>query len=114
MYNLSNINITERNREIATIKVLGFYSLETYSYVFRENIVITVISAVFGLPAGIFLHRFVMEQIKIEAVSFNIQILPMSYLYALIVTFGLTILVNLILIRKIDRIHMAESLKSVE
>ena len=114
MYNLSNINITERNREIATIKVLGFYPLETYSYVFRENIVITIISAVFGLPAGIFLHRFVMEQIKIEAVSFNIQILPMSYLYALIVTFGLTILVNVILIRKIDRIHMAESLKSVE
>lgn len=114
MYNLSNINITERNREIATIKVLGFYPLETHSYVFRENVVITIISAIFGLPAGVFLHRFVMEQIKIEAVSFNIQILPKSYLYALLVTFGLTILVNVILIRKIDRIHMAESLKSVE
>ncbi len=114
MYNLSNINITERSREIATIKVLGFYSLETYSYVFRENIVITMISALFGLPAGVFLHRFVMEQIKIEAVSFNIRIFPMSYLYALLVTFALTILVNVILIPKIDRIHMAESLKSVE
>ncbi len=114
MYNLSNINITERGREIATIKVLGFYPSETYSYVFRENIVITIISMVFGLPAGILLHRFVMDQIKIEAVSFNIRILPVSYLYALAVTIGLTILVNVILIRKIDRINMAESLKSVE
>lgn len=114
MYNLSNINITERNREIATIKVLGFYPSETYSYVFRENIVITVISMLFGLPAGILLHRFVMEQIKIEAVSFNIRILPVSYLYALAVTIGLTIFVNAVLIRKIDRINMAESLKSVE
>ncbi len=114
MYNLSNINITERNREIATIKVLGFFPSETYSYVFRENIVITLLSTAPGLPAGILLHRFVMEQIKIEAVSFNIRIFPMSYLYALAVTFGLTILVNLILISKIDRIPMAESLKSVE
>lgn len=114
MYNLSNINITERGREIATIKVLGFYPSETYSYVFRENIVITIISMVFGLPAGILLHRFVMDQIKIEAVSFNVRILPVSYLYALAVTIGLTILVNVILIRKIDRINMAESLKSVE
>lgn len=114
MYNLSNINITERNREIATIKVLGFYPQETYSYVFRENIVITIISTMIGLPAGILLHRFVMDQIRIEAVSFNIQILPLSYLYALAVTLGLTILVNLILIRKIDRINMAESLKSIE
>lgn len=114
MYNLSNINITERNREIATIKVLGFYPGETYSYVFRENIVITLISTMFGLPAGILLHRFVMDQIKIEAVSFNVQILPVSYLYALVVTMGLTLFVNLILVRKIDRINMAESLKSVE
>lgn len=114
MYNLSNINITERNREIATIKVLGFYPKETYSYVFRENIVITLISTMFGLPAGILLHRFVMDQIKIEAVSFNVRILPVSYLYAFIVTMGLTLFVNLILVRKIDRINMAESLKSVE
>lgn len=114
MYNLSNINITERNREIATIKVLGFYPKETYSYVFRENIVITLISTLFGLPAGILLHRFVMDQIKIEAVSFNVQILPVSYLYAFLVTMGLTLFVNLILVRKIDRINMAESLKSVE
>jgi putative ABC transport system permease protein len=114
MYNLSNINITERNREIATIKVLGFFPFETYSYVFRENIVITLLSTAIGLPAGVLLHRFVMDQIKIEAVSFNIQIFPMSYLYALAVTLGLTALVNLILIRKIDRIHMAESLKSIE
>ncbi|WP_198301339.1 ABC transporter permease [Lachnoclostridium phytofermentans] len=114
MYNLSNINITERNREIATIKVLGFYPKETYSYVFRENIVITLISTMFGLPAGILLHRFVMDQIKIESISFNIQIFPISYLYALIVTIGLTLIVNVILIRKINRINMAESLKSVE
>lgn len=114
MYNLSNINITERNREIATIKVLGFYPFETYRYVFRENIIITMISGVVGLPAGILLHRFVMGQIKIEAVSFHVQILPLSYVYALIVTFGLTLLVNGILTVKIDRVHMAESLKSVE
>ncbi|BCK01731.1 ABC transporter permease [Anaerocolumna chitinilytica] len=114
MYNLSNINITERNREIATIKVLGFYPSETYSYVFRENIAITIISIIVGLPAGILLHRFVMEQIKIEAVAFNIRILPASFFYALLITIALTVLVNFVLLPKIEKVNMTESLKSVE
>lgn len=114
MYNLNNINITERVREIATIKVLGFYPQETHRYVFRENIVLSAMGIVLGLPAGIGLHRFVMQQIKIDMVSFRIHIAPLSYLLTLAVVFGMALLVDLLLQKKINRINMAESLKSVE
>ncbi|MDO4354940.1 MAG: FtsX-like permease family protein [Clostridia bacterium] len=114
LYNLSNINITERAREIATIKVLGFTRRETASYVFRENIVLTLMGALAGLPAGVALHRFVMEQIQLDSVSFQVRILPVSFGYAVGITFLLTLVVNLVLRRKIQKINMAESLKSVE
>lgn len=114
LYNLSNINITERVREIATIKVLGFYPRETHQYVFRENLVLSLVGMLLGVPLGIWLHRFVMEQVHISMVSFRIHIAPISYAYALAIVLGLTLLVNAILNRKIDRIDMAESLKSVE
>jgi len=114
IYNLNNINIMERNREIATLKVLGFYPWETRSYVFRETIILTVIGCIFGLGFGKLLHEFVMDQINIEMVSFKKQIFGLSYLIAVIVTFMITFLVNLMLQKKIEKINMAESLKSIE
>ncbi len=114
LYNLTNINITERIREIATIKVLGFYPKETSAYVFRENLILTAISALVGLPLGKWLHNFVMTQIQVSLMNFDIHVAPMSYLYAFIGTFVFASIVNLFMKRKIDKISMIESLKSVE
>lgn len=114
LYNLSNINITERIREIATIKVLGFYAREVGAYVFRENIVLTGIGALLGVPFGIWLHRFVMSCINIDIVNFKVSIKPISFLLAITVTFVFTITVDLFMRRKLDKINMVESLKSIE
>ena len=114
VYNLNNINITERTREIATLKVLGFYPKETYVYVYRENIVLTGLGIIIGLILGKGLLTFIMNAIQVDFVTFKQQIFPHSYLVAIIVTFLLTILVNLILRNKIDYINMAESLNSGE
>lgn len=114
LYNLNNINITERVREIATLKVLGFYAGETSSYVFRENIILTVIGAALGLPLGKLLHIYVMAQIDIDLVSFNVRIEPLSYLWGVLLTFVFTIAVDLLMSGKLRKISMTESLKSVE
>jgi len=113
-YNLCNINITERQREIATIKVLGFYPKETYSYVFRETIALTAMGVVVGIPLGIWLHGFVLGQVQVDMVSFHSQISLLSYALAVMITFVSIILVEMLLRGKINQIHMAESLKSVE
>ena len=114
LYNLTNINITERVREIATIKVLGFYPKETSAYVFRENFFLTAISAVVGLFLGKLLHAFVMTQIKIDTIFFDIIILPKSYVFAVLLTFGFAVIVNLVMYYKLEKINMTESLKSIE
>lgn len=114
LYNLTNINITERIREIATIKVLGFYSWETASYVFRENFILTGIGAVIGLGLGKLLHMFVMNCINVEAVSFDSRITLTSYILSIVLTFIFAIVVNLFMYFKLNKINMAESLKSVE
>lgn len=114
LYNLTNINITERIREIATIKVLGFYKKETSSYVFRENIVLTGIGGIIGLGLGVLLHRFVMSQVKIDMVSFAVQIKPISYVYSLLFTFLFAMVINSVMSVKLEKINMAESLKSVD
>lgn len=114
LYNLTNINITERIREIATIKVLGFFRSETEAYVLRENLVLTAIGILVGLVLGIVLHRFVISQIIVDMVSFKVQILPISYLWSILLTFGFNLIVNLFMGLKLDRINMAESLKSVD
>lgn len=114
IYNLNNINITERGREIATLKVLGFYQDETGAYVFRETITLTFIGGILGLVMGKLLHMFIMNEIKVEMVSFKQQIFGVSYLISLLATFVVTFLVNWMLRRKIEKINMAESLKSVE
>lgn len=114
IYNLTNINITERIREIATIKVLGFFRSETSAYVLRENLVLTAVGTLFGLGLGILLHKFIMAQIVVDLVSFTTRILPMSYVYSVALTFVFNFAVNIFMEIKLDRINMAESLKSVE
>ena len=114
LYNLTNINITERLREIATIKVLGFYSIETAIYVFRENFILTGIGTFCGLGLGIFLHRFVMSQIDMDVVAFDVKIVMPSYLYSILLTFAFAFIVNIIMYFKLNKINMAESLKSIE
>lgn len=114
LFNLSNINITERVREIATIKVLGFYPRETGSYVFRENLVLTIMGIIVGLPLGIWLHSFVMSHVQIDMIAFKVVILPESYVAGVITVLLFLMIVDLIMRRKIGAIDMAESLKSVE
>ena len=114
LYNLNNINITERVREIATIKVLGFYPKETASYVFRENMVLTAIGCGLGLILGKWFHRFVMGEIQIDMVSFNVQINAVSYLFSVLLTMGFAWIVNCVMTGKLERINMAESLKSID
>lgn len=114
LYNLTNINITERIREIATIKVLGFYAKETADYVFRENLALTAIGAVIGLGLGKWLHAFVMYQVNIDMLSFKTMIRTESYLWSLLLTFCFAMLVNGVMFFKLEKINMAESLKSIE
>ncbi len=114
LYNLTNINITERIREIATIKVLGFYKREADQYVFRENMLLTGIGALVGLVLGKLLHAFVMSQIQIDMIAFDVRIQLVSYGISILMTFLFAWLVNRVMSVKVDRINMAESLKSVD
>ena len=114
IYNLTNINIKERIREIATIKVLGFNASETAAYVFKENIILTVAGAAIGLVLGNLLLAFVMSQVKIDMVWFKAVVLPPSYLWSVLLTFLSSCAVNFIFYFKLDKINMAEALKSVE
>ncbi|MBC8536093.1 FtsX-like permease family protein [Feifania hominis] len=114
LYNLTNINVTERIREIATIKVLGFYDREVSAYVYRENMALTLIGTVAGLFGGVLLHHFVIVTAEIDIVMFGRQIQPMSYLYAAVMTFVFAIVVNLVMHQRLKKVSMVESLKSVE
>ncbi len=114
LYNLTNINITERLREIATIKVLGFYRNETAGYVFRENLILTGLGALAGLVMGKYLHSFVMAQIDIDMITFDVHIAPLSVLYSIVLTFVFAVFVCGVMNRKLDAINMAESMKSIE
>lgn len=114
LYNLTNINITERIREIATIKVLGFYKNETVSYIFRENLILTAIGAAAGLGLGKVFHAFVMSQVQVDQVSFKVQIMPQSYVYSLLLTFVFAVIVAVFMSKKLDHVSMTESLKSVD
>jgi putative ABC transport system permease protein len=114
LYNLTNINIGERIREIATIKVLGFYNKEVSSYVYRENIILSIIGSIVGLFVGIILHRFIMVSIEQDGVMFGNHINGLSFLYAFCITLVFVILVNIFMYRRLKNIPMVESLKSVE
>ena len=114
LYNLVNITINERIREIATIKVLGFNDAEVAQYVFRENAILSVIGTGVGLIAGIFLHQFVVTTAEVEMVMFWRAISWQSYLYAVAVMFFFADAVNSMMYFKLKKISMVESLKSVE
>ncbi len=113
-FNLTNINLAERSREIATVQVLGFYPRETESYVLRENLVLSVIASFIGLPLGWLFHNAVMNMIYIDSFAFDIHIKPMSYVLAVVCTVIFALVVNLVMKRQIGKIKMAESLKEVE
>lgn len=114
LYNLTNVNISERLREIATIKVLGFYDNEVSAYVYRENIVLTLIGALAGLVLGIGLHSMIMSLAELDTVMFGRNIYGISFVYSVLITMGFSIIVNLVMYRKLKKIPMVESLKSVE
>lgn len=114
LYNLTNINISERQREIATIKVLGFYSGEVDAYIFRETFLLSLLGAVCGLFAGIALHRFVVVTVEVSNIMFGRNIYPQSYIYSLALTLLFTVLVCLALRRRLKKINMVESLKSLD
>ena len=114
LYNLNNINITERQRELATLKVLGFYNGEVAMYVYRENIVLTVLGAIFGIVLGKFLHGFIIVTVEIESVMFGRNIDLSSFVYGFLLTILFSLLVNGAMYFKLKKINMVESLKSVE
>lgn len=114
LYNLTNISITERIREIATIKVLGFNSKESAAYVFKENLLLTGMGAVIGLVAGIFLLKFVMSQIKVDMVWLTARPAAISFVWAVLLTMLSACFVDFLLYFKLEKINMAEALKSVE
>ena len=114
LYNLTNISINERRREIATLKVLGFYPKESAAYVFRENMILTGISALAGLPMGYALLWYVMRQIKISSFYFGCRAAPLSYVTAVALTFVFAAAVAFLLYFKLEKIDMADSLKAIE
>ena len=114
LYNLSNVNISERVRELATIKVLGFYDKEVYSYVTRETVILTIIGIILGLFAGYFLNDYIMGTCEINILRFTKTIEPISYVYAVVITVIFTIIVNIATYFSLKKIDMISSLKSVE
>lgn len=114
LYNLTNINITERVKEIATIKVLGFYDKEVSAYVYRESIALSIIGTLAGLVLGVFLHIFVIRTAEVDAVMFGRSIKVMSYVYSAVLTMVFSCLVNLVMHRKLKAISMVESMKAPE
>ena len=114
LYNLNNISITERQRELATLKVLGFYNNEVTMYVYRENILLTFLGALFGIVLGKILHRFIIVTVEIESVMFGRNIDLSSFVYAFLLTLLFSLLVNGAMYFKLKKIDMVESLKSVE
>lgn len=114
LFNLTNINMTERMRELATLKVLGFYNRELSAYVYRENVVLTLFGILAGLVLGKYLHSWLILTVEIDMLMFGRQAKPASYLYAVLLTALFSVLVNLAASRKLHQIDMVESLKTVE
>lgn len=114
LYNLTNINIGEQQRELATLKVLGFYDKETYSYIFRETVILSIIGALAGLLAGIFLYRAVVTTVEPDIILLTRDLVWQSYLGAAILTMLFTWIVNQCMKPRIKNIDMLESLKSVD
>lgn len=114
LYNLSSVNISERRRELATIKVLGFYDKEVYQYINRENTILTLIGILLGLGIGNILTMYIIKTCEIDMLMFDPTVALASYIYAILITAAFAILVNVILYFSLKKIDMIESLKSVE
>ena len=114
LYNLTNINIMERVREIATVKVLGFYPRETAAYVLRENLLLSFLGAALGLLLGKGLHLVIIRALVVDYMSFDVRVAPLSYVLAFVTTLLFTVLTNAAMRGKLEKVDMAESLKSVE
>ena len=114
LYNLNNINISERRMELATIKVLGFYDGEVGAYVYRENILLTILGTIAGIVLGIILHKYVIFTTEVDLIMFGRQIYVQSYIYSILLTIAFSILVNFFMYFQLKKIDMVESLKSTE
>lgn len=114
LYNLTNINITERSKELATIKVLGFYDNEVGAYIYRETSILALIGTACGLLFGIALHTFVIRTAEVDMVMFGRSIYPMSFVWSALLTILFSVLVNLVMYRKLKNISMVESMKAPE
>lgn len=114
LYNLTNINITERQKEIATIKVLGFYNKEVSAYIYRETAILSIIGTLVGLVLGIFLHAFVVKTAEVDMVMFGRSIGWLSFVLAAVLTLFFSLLVNLVMYRKLKNVDMVESMKAGE
>ena len=114
LYNLTNINVMERQREIATIKVLGFFDKEVNAYIYRETALLTLIGCALGLGLGVILTQFVIQTVEVDMVMFGRTIEPMSFLWSILFTLVFSVIVNLVMNRKLKKIDMVESLKSVD
>ena len=114
LYNLTNINITERMRELATLKVLGFYDRELSAYIYRENVILTVFGVAAGMGMGKLLHQWLILTVEIDLLMFGRELALTSYAYAVVLTTVFSLLVNLAAHRKLKKLDMVESLKTVE
>ncbi len=114
LYNLTNINITERRKELATIKVLGFFDREVSAYIFRETIILTIIGCMLGLVLGVFMQRLVISTIEVDMVMFGRQISVLSFVISAALTILFSVITELIMKPKMNSIDMVESLKSVD
>ena len=114
LYNLNNINITERRRELATLKVLGFYDGEVAGYVYRENILLTIFGIASGIVLGLWLHHYVIQTVEVDMLMFGQKVRFLSYVYSSLFTILFSVIVNVSMYFKLKKIDMIESLKSVE
>ena len=114
LYNLTNINICERQKEIATLKVLGFYRREVSGYIFRETILLSIIGTAIGLAVGVVFHQFVVQTAEVDAVMFGRVVKSMSFVYSAVMSMVFTLLVSLFMQKKLRKIDMVESLKAPE
>lgn len=114
LYNLNNVNITERRRELATLKVLGFYDQEVAAYVYHENIILTLMGIVVGVGLGTLLHQYIIHTIRVDMVMFGQHVSLVSFLISAVLTAVFSAFVNFVMYFKLKEINMVESLKSVE
>ena len=114
LYNLISVKLGERKKELATIKVLGFYDKEVSAYIYRETGILTLIGTAIGLIFGIFLHAFVVKTAEVDMVMFGREIKWLSYVFSALLTIFFSIIVNLVMYRKLKKISMVESMKSTE